>query len=139
MTESVVHGLEVVDVHEQDGDRIRSTFGLTQSEVEAVEEQRPIREPGQRVVQSLIGEVGFGLLAVGDVQHRPDDAWSRSPSSIVRACTRTWTQRTVPSGHISRCSRSDRRTRLDIGPHRRPDREPVVGMNRVDERLHGEV
>ena len=74
MAERVVHALEVVDVHEQDGNRIGAAFGLTQGEVEAVEEQRPVRETGQRVVQPLVGEVGFGPDAVRDVQHGPDDA-----------------------------------------------------------------
>ena len=39
--------------------------------LEAVEEQRAVGQPGERVVESLVRELLLGRLAVGDVDEQP--------------------------------------------------------------------
>ena len=70
VAEAVVDPLEPVEVHEHDRDGAAAAVG--QCAVEAVEQQRPVRQSGQRVVQRLVGERVLGDLLLGDVLDRAD-------------------------------------------------------------------
>ena len=67
VAEPVVHELEAVEVEEQHGDVAVGALGARQRVREAVDEQQPVREVGEVVVQRLVRERLFGALAVGDV------------------------------------------------------------------------
>jgi hypothetical protein len=58
--EAVVHGLEPVEVDEQQRDRRSLALRPRQHVVEAVPEQRSVGQAGQRVVEG-----GLGLLLAG--------------------------------------------------------------------------
>ena len=59
----VVDELEPVEVHEHDGDGRLAAFDPGQGQLQAIDEQRPVREPGEGVVQGLLGQrlLGFPL------------------------------------------------------------------------------
>ena len=65
MAETVVDGLEVVEVEEEHGGVARTH---DERVLDAVGEERPVREPGQRVVEGLVAELLLGLPARGDVE-----------------------------------------------------------------------
>ena len=67
VAEAVVHGLEVVEVDEEDGDAAALANGARQRVLEAVLEQGAVREPGQAVVEGQVAELALEPLAVGDV------------------------------------------------------------------------
>ena len=58
MPEAVVDELELVDVEEQDGDLFLRALGARKSVVEAVDEERTVRQPGERIGQRLAHRVG---------------------------------------------------------------------------------
>ncbi len=68
--ERVVDLLEVVDVEEQHGDRGVVAPRTVQSDAEAVEEQRPVGQPGQRVVERAVRELRLQALSLDRVHHR---------------------------------------------------------------------
>ena len=51
---AVVDGLEVVEVHEEDGDRAAAAVGAGQRVVEPVGEQRAVGQAGERVVEGVV-------------------------------------------------------------------------------------
>ena len=59
MAQRVVDGLEVVEVEEQDPDGLGVVAPLSQRLLEPVDEEGPVRQPGQRVVEGLPGELGL--------------------------------------------------------------------------------
>jgi hypothetical protein len=66
VAEAVVDGLEAVEVQEQHRDGRHQARGARQRQAEAVEEQRPVRQLCERVVQGGAGELlgdGLGLQA----------------------------------------------------------------------------
>ena len=64
MAEAVVDRLEVVEVDEQDGQPAAAPrCGSDERVLEAVDEQRPVGEPGQRVVERLVAELVLERLA----------------------------------------------------------------------------
>ena len=63
VAERVVDGLEVVDVDEQHGD---GRIGLRERLVDAVDEQRAVGQPGQRVVVGLVLELALELAQLPD-------------------------------------------------------------------------
>ena len=69
MTQRVVDALEVVQVEEEDGD-LRPSLLAAQDErvLDAVREQRAVREPGERVVEGLVAELLLSLAPSRDVE-----------------------------------------------------------------------
>ena len=61
----VVDLLEPVEVDEEHGSAPTRTLRVGEGLVDAVDEQRPIRQPGQRVVRRLLGQRRLGVLQVG--------------------------------------------------------------------------
>ena len=74
VAERVVDRLEVVEVDEQHDDRVGLGTGDAQGVVHAVEEQRPVGEPGQLVVEGAVAELALEVALLGDVAERGDDA-----------------------------------------------------------------
>ncbi len=76
MAEAVVDVLEVVDVQEQDGHgQLAAALG-DEGVLDAVAEQRAVRQAGERVVERLVLEFGLERLAladIADVEHDPLD------------------------------------------------------------------
>ena len=66
----VVHGLEMVEVEENDPDPVPLTPAAFQGVAHAVFEQPPVRQAREVVVHRLVGERPFRRLLLGDV---PDD------------------------------------------------------------------
>ena len=69
MTEALVDDLEVVEVHEEHADVVAAAFGAGERVLDPVDEQCPVRQVGQRVVQRQSPHLGVELLALGDVAH----------------------------------------------------------------------
>ncbi len=67
MAERVVDDLEAVEVEEEDGARRRRARAAADGVLEAVLEEHPVRQPGERVVQRVVLELQLGRLAVRDV------------------------------------------------------------------------
>src|SRR5205823_2748726 len=57
---------------EEDGRQAGAALDPAEGEAKAVEEEAPVREPGESVVQRLVDELLLGLLALGDVSSRDD-------------------------------------------------------------------
>ena len=71
MAEAVVDELEAVDVDEQNrAAAARLAPGAHYGLVYAVHEQRPVGEPGERVVKCVVLEPDLGAAAIGDVRER---------------------------------------------------------------------
>ena len=64
MSERVVDRLEVVEVHEQHRDGVGFTRQPLQRVLDPVPEQRTVGEPGDRVVEGLMGELFLERLAL---------------------------------------------------------------------------
>ena len=69
VTQRVVDALEVVQVEKEDGD-LRPSLLAAQDErvLDAVREQRAVREPGERVVEGLVAELLLRLAPSRDVE-----------------------------------------------------------------------
>ena len=65
---------------------------------EAVGEQRPVGQAGEGVVQGLVGELVFHLLAVGDVLELREEVLRLRPTRRGPGVTWTDAHTTVPSG-----------------------------------------
>ncbi len=64
MAERVVDALEVVEVEEEDGHlRARQLAAKDERVLDAVREERTVREPRQCVVERLVAELLLGLPA----------------------------------------------------------------------------
>ena len=74
VAETVVDGLEVVEVEVQHGGRPPAADGSGQGVTEAVEEERAVRQTGQHVVERLVAELLLEGLSLGDVAIVDDDA-----------------------------------------------------------------
>ena len=74
VTEAVVHGLEVVEIDEEDGDEVRATDAALERVRYALREERAVRETRQRVVEGLVGQLILERSSLGDVARRDDDA-----------------------------------------------------------------
>ena len=83
--ERVVDLLEVVDVEEQDRDRGVVAARAVQSDAEAVEEQRPVGEPRERVVERAVRELRLQALSLDRVHHRASQQRRRQlgPDQVV--------------------------------------------------------
>jgi DNA helicase TIP49 (TBP-interacting protein) len=73
VAEAVVDGLEPVEVEEQNGRLERRARVAVQGVLDTVDEQRPVRQVGEAVVERLVRERFLDRLAVGDVVQVDDD------------------------------------------------------------------
>ena len=71
VAEAVVETLEAVEVDEQHGDAALSVATPLERVLEALVEDRPVREPCEVVVGCQVGELNLGALAVDRVADRP--------------------------------------------------------------------
>src|SRR5680860_1298993 len=69
VTKGVVDDLEVVQVHEQCPHRMALTLGGSQVDLQDVQDPGPVVQPGQRVVESLVGQSLLSFVLGGDVFH----------------------------------------------------------------------
>ena len=83
VAERVVDRLEVVEVDEQHDDRVGFGSGDAEGVVHAVEEQRPVGEPGELVVERAVAELAFEVALFGDVAERRHDAVDRGAAEQV--------------------------------------------------------
>ena len=83
VAERVVDRLEVVEVDEQHDDRVGLGTGDAQGVVHAIEEQRPVGEPGELVVEGTVAELAFEVALLGDVAERGDDPVDRGATDEV--------------------------------------------------------
>ena len=74
VAEAVVDVLEVVEVDEDHGHRARPAAGAPQRVLEALGEEQPVREVGERVVERLVGETLLEDLALVDAAQGEDGA-----------------------------------------------------------------
>ena len=65
MSEGVVDGLEVVEVEEAHHERPR--FAAVESVLRPLEEQRPVGQPGEGVVQGAVAQLVLEPTPVGDI------------------------------------------------------------------------
>jgi hypothetical protein len=70
MAEAVVDALEAVDVDEQDSNASLSVPPALEGVLEAVVEERPVRQPGQVVVQGHVRELNLRALTLNRVADR---------------------------------------------------------------------
>ena len=76
MAEAVVDPFEAVEVHDEDRQRAVLACEACNRRPQAVHEQRPVRQPRQRVVERLLAKRHLGSLALdgvtdGSPQRRP--------------------------------------------------------------------
>ena len=77
VAEAVVDRLEVVEVEEQQGDVVAAAARPLERVLDAVQEQRPVRQPGERVVECLVRELVLEHAPLGHVVRREHDAAHR--------------------------------------------------------------
>ena len=81
VAERIVDVLEVVEIDQQQGDRLVASAGLGDSVLQAVVQQDPIGQPGQRVVMRHVVNLLLGSLALGYVVEHPDETIGRALGS----------------------------------------------------------
>jgi hypothetical protein len=74
VSEAVVHGLEIVEVDEHDGDLGHAASRAHQCMLDAIGEQCTVRELRHRVVKRLVCELLFECLALADVAAVENDS-----------------------------------------------------------------
>ncbi len=130
--QAVVDPLEAFEVAEQHADGAAVAPGRQERVLDAVDEERPVGEAGQRVVEGLVAQLGLELVALGHVAGVEDDAAHRlhvdqvghpdlgvAPGPVG-----------VPDpAFASRRSRPSSSAALEVGP----DAVRVVGMDQVAE------
>ena len=85
MAEAVVDRLEAVDVDRDDRDAAFDPPGAREGVLEPIHEERAVGQPGQGVVEGLVGELLLELLALGRVARVEDDAAdARVGEQVVR-------------------------------------------------------
>ena len=130
MAERVVDALEVVEVHEHDGHRALVPRAARQREAEPVEEQRPVRQFGERVVQRAVAHRALDAAAV--------DRTGEEDSAMRRGSRR-------PRRRSARLARRDDEHAVGPRPaangHGHPADEPGLeqGRGNPDPRLLREV
>ena len=77
VAQAVVHRLEVVEVEEQHRDRVPAAAGQRQRVAHPVPEQRAVGEPGERIVERLVGELLLQPLPLAHVAGVEHDALDR--------------------------------------------------------------
>ena len=81
VAQAVIDELEAVEIDEGDRDLGAVALRGENRLLQAVVEQRPVGQPGQRVVVGLLLDPGLVQLALGDVLDRAFVAAARAPSS----------------------------------------------------------
>ena len=107
VAQAVVHLLEVVEVEEQHRQRVPVAAGERQRMADPVAEERPVGEPGERVVERLVDQLllqPLPLAHVAGVEHDPRTVGS---SSRLVAMISAWSAE--PSGWRKRHSTGRRR------------------------------
>ena len=84
MAQSVVHELEAIEVEEHHCGRGVVPTGAADRLLEPIQEQQPVGQPRQRVVERLVLERGLDSLALGEVSSVDDDAGHRGSVDEVR-------------------------------------------------------
>ena len=84
----VVDHLEAVDVTEEHGDLAARPVRLEQCVVQVVEQEPPVRQAGQRVLERVPGQLLLEGLALGRVAE--DDRRPRRATSPRRRATPSW-------------------------------------------------
>jgi hypothetical protein len=74
VSQAVVNQLEIVEVKEKHGDRLAVAFGTRKSVGQPIQEQGAIREAGQRIRESLMGERFLEFFPLTDVPVGCDNA-----------------------------------------------------------------
>src|SRR5215217_835986 len=67
MPETVVYDLEGVQIDEQHRDTAAPAIGTSRGAFEAIHEQRPVWQPGERIVERLMVQLLFEGFTLGDV------------------------------------------------------------------------
>jgi hypothetical protein len=83
MTKVIVDRLEAVDVAEEDSHPTPRPVGLQQRVVEMVEQEPPVGQPGQRVLEGVASQLLFEGLAFGSIAE-DDDGTPRRRSTHDR-------------------------------------------------------
>ena len=96
MTEAVVDGLEVVEVDEHDADRGRATLRPHERVLDAVDEERPVGEARDGVVEGLVRELVLEGLALAHVAAVQDDAADVLVAEQIRVLDLEHQRRSVP-------------------------------------------
>src|SRR5687768_8424801 len=68
MTESVVHGLELIEVEKHDRQTLIAATCPRQRNGQPILEQNPIRQAGQRIVVGAVLDLSLSALTIADVQ-----------------------------------------------------------------------
>jgi hypothetical protein len=84
VSERVVHGLEVVEIDEQNGKRLTIAKALRDAVPDPVLEQRPVWKTGERIVECLVTELVLKVLALAHVAKRDDEPADRRILQEVR-------------------------------------------------------
>ena len=104
VADAVPHGvvghLEVVQVHEQDPGHRALTPGPDQRVGRPVLEQQPVGQPGERVVEGPVLELGLELTLLGDVPHREHQAGHGAVLPQVTAPHLALDLTSVPAGDL---------------------------------------
>ena len=104
VTDAVAHGvvghLEVVQVHEQHAGRAAFALGPGQRVRRPVLKQQPVGQPGERVVEGPVLELGLELALLGDVSQREHQAGHGTVPPQVAAAHLDLDAALVPPGDL---------------------------------------
>ena len=84
---TVIDQLEIVEVQEQDSQRRQGPSSASQGMFEAVPEQGPVGQPGERIVEGLVLERLLERLALRHVAKRQHDTFDGGLPSRLLATT----------------------------------------------------
>ncbi len=115
VAEAVVHGLEVVEVDEEDGEEVppaRSAFDRVR---DPLREERAVRETRERVVERLVRELILERAALGDVSRGHHDAADVRDAEQVVEDALELDDACRPSGAGAGRAASGRRHRAHLG------------------------
>ena len=79
MTQRVVEALEIVQIDEEDRPPPPVAGARRQCLLQPVQQEPPVGQPGQGIVERQLLDVRLCRLALGDVDERADE-WVTSPS-----------------------------------------------------------
>ena len=110
MAERVVHRLELVEVDEEDGKRLSAATTDLEHMGQPVAEQRPVRKPGQWVVQRLV----CGAARTIELQHDHDQKHCGESEDTERSGPRQGCRVLRPASGV--CLRLvDQQRQCDVG------------------------
>ena len=79
VTECVVDLFEAIEIHQQDGVRRSGALRPLQALRDPVVEERPVREPGERIVQRLVKELRLCILPLDELRQLARDDGEATP------------------------------------------------------------